>query len=81
MVRAKMKVQEIVPAQDGSYKAVTLQAVTDDENKSWSKWTPSGQLTMTITNPDAFNQFEVGQTYFLDFTPAPAREADEKPAG
>ncbi len=41
-------------------------------NKSWSKWTPSGQLSITITNPDAIDAFEKGNAYYLDFTPVHA---------
>ena len=47
----------------------------NDPNKSWSKWTPSGTLELTITNPEAFNQFAVGQDYFVDFTPVPSAGA------
>lgn len=42
----------------------------NDPNKSWSKWTPSGQLTLHISNPDALGKFTPGKTYFLDITPA-----------
>ena len=52
---------------------VRLQAVygtgQDDANKEWSKWTPSGEVMLQITNPDAFKQFKIGQCYFVDFTP------------
>jgi hypothetical protein len=41
-------------------------------NESWSKWTPSGELKMTITNPAAIAAFEPGKAYYLDFTPADA---------
>lgn len=34
---------------------------------------------MTINNPAAFDQFEPGQVCFVDFTLAPAKEADEAP--
>jgi hypothetical protein len=37
----------------------------DDENESWSKWTPSGQLTMYITNPACFDQFKTGKQYYI----------------
>lgn len=47
-----------------------LAAVQGEENKTWTKWTPSGTLDLHITNPDALTQFEVGKDYFLDFTPA-----------
>lgn len=55
---------------------VTLQPVyssgdgDDAANKEWSKWTPSGQIQLTITNPDAYKQFELGKAYYVDFTPA-----------
>ncbi|MFD1328301.1 hypothetical protein [Mycoplana ramosa] len=41
-----------------------------EANKQWSKWTPSGELKMLITNPSAVDQFELGKEYFVDFTPA-----------
>jgi hypothetical protein len=52
---------------------VRLMAVYDDgveENKSWSKYTPNGNLSMTITNQAAIDAFELGKSYFVDFTPA-----------
>lgn len=39
-------------------------------NESWSKYTPSGEIKMMITNMDAVAQFEVGKCYYVDFTPA-----------
>ena len=50
---------------------VSLSAVTDDgtpENKSFNTATPSGDLKMWIDNPDAVDFFEVGKTYYLDFS-------------
>jgi hypothetical protein len=36
---------------------------------------------ISITNPDVVGQLELGQHYFIDFSPAPATEAEEtKPA-
>lgn len=35
-------------------------------NGDWSKWTPSGELSMTITNPAAIEQFEIGAVYSLN---------------
>lgn len=53
---------------------VTFQPVyggdDDKANAEWSKWTPSGEFRMTITNPLAYRQFELGKTYFATFTPA-----------
>lgn len=70
-VRAKFKCEQI----NGS--SVTFHAVIDDANKTWAKYTPSALLQMQIDNPDALKAFEVGKHYFLDFTSAPAKEADE----
>lgn len=39
----------------------------DDANKDWSKWTPTGDLKMTVTNPAAIDQFELGGVYSLTF--------------
>lgn len=41
-----------------------------DENEAWSQATPSGQLSMHISNPDAFEQFEEGKQYYLTFEEA-----------
>lgn len=50
---------------------VTMQPVYDDgANGQWSKYTPSGELRLTITNPAAYEQFKLGKTYFVDFSPA-----------
>lgn len=40
-----------------------------EENKSWSRYTPSGEIKMSITNPDAIAKFELGKEYYVDFTP------------
>lgn len=84
-VRAKMRVTglsesaAIAPGSDetnpfGRMVTVTLQPVyggkEDGKNAEWSKWTPSGEVKLTITNPLAFEQFKIGRAYFVDFTPA-----------
>lgn len=45
-------------------------------NGDWSKWTPSGEISMTITNPAAIEQFEIGGVYRLTFENAAAVAAD-----
>ena len=75
-VRAKFQCSSVVPTPSDSpaytCKTVHLHAVYGDgkANESWSKATPNGSLSMTITNPDALSQFVPGKEYFLDFTPA-----------
>lgn len=74
MVRAKFKCRNI---HDDSYIPrqgihVTFEAVTNEteENKVWSKWTPSGTLMMYITNPGLFDTFELNKEYYLDIKEA-----------
>lgn len=71
-VRAKFQCNSINKSPDNSSAVVNLMAVTtgSTENESWSKYTPSGQLQMVISNPAAFEQFEQGKEYFIDIQPA-----------
>ena len=39
-----------------------------DENNTFSRWTPHAELVMSITNPNLLDSFEVGQTFYVDFT-------------
>jgi hypothetical protein len=48
---------------------------TDEDNVDWSKYTPSGQIEMQITNPEAFRQFEVGVDYTVEFRKAQPQKA------
>lgn len=48
----------------------TAVQATDDDNREWSKWTPSGYVEMTVTNPAAFERFEPGKNYLLTFEEA-----------
>jgi len=57
--------------------AVVLTAVSGEENKTWAKYTPTGKVELSIDNPDAYAFFELGKTYLVDFSDAPAKEADE----
>lgn len=40
----------------------------NEENKRFTKATPTGELWMTIDNPEAGVQFEAGKEYYLDFS-------------
>lgn len=78
-VRAKMRVvghkvslhsKSVSP----EWVQVTMQPVYGegefDSNSQWSKWTPSGELTLTISNPEAYEQLKLGQAYYVDINPA-----------
>jgi hypothetical protein len=52
---------------------VTLEPRYDEsiaEDQRYSKFTPAGKLEMTIDNPPALAQFEIGRQYYIDITPA-----------
>lgn len=70
MVRAKFQVNKLEILSNEQVN-VHMNAVSGEDNKSWSKWTPSGNLSISITNPEASKQFEVGKSYYLDFSPVP----------
>ena len=44
--------------------------VDGKSNASWSKYTPSGEMRMVITNEELFDTFRPGQQFYLDFTRA-----------
>ena len=49
--------QYAAPADSGSVKLVANNSKEGD-NKDWSLYTPSGSITMMITNPPAFDFFK-----------------------
>ncbi len=72
IVKAKFRCHFIQKADDASSRTIHMSAVTSGshENEAWSKFTPGGQIQMHISNPDAFNQFEQGKEYYVEFKPA-----------
>lgn len=67
-VRAKFNVSEITQYGNGGGRKVVLMPVigNSEENKEFWQHTPSGQIELHITNPDA--EFKLGE-YYIDFTP------------
>lgn len=41
-----------------------------DENNTFATWTPMASLSMTVSNPNLLGKFKVGDTFYIDFTPA-----------
>ncbi len=75
-MRAKMQVNK-VERFSGSDRitcnavcAKTYPADGSDEDNSYAKFSPQGELTLTIANPALLGSIEPGQKYYLDFTPA-----------
>lgn len=58
---------------DNQSATVEMQPVyADGANDHWSKWTPTGKIEMTITNPNAIAQFDLGGEYLITFDRANA---------
>ena len=78
VLRAKVVVTSVKRSvnAEGNYASeeVELSAVygNSEENKQWSKWTPSAQFKMQINNEQAFGKLPVGTEFYIDFTPATA---------
>lgn len=53
--------------------AYNVDGTRNDENEGWSEATPSGTLSIHISNPAAFEQFEEGKDYYLTFEEAPSK--------
>jgi hypothetical protein len=43
----------------------------ESEDNTFARYTPSGSLCLTITNPNLIGQFRNGQKFYLDFTESP----------
>lgn len=74
-VRARFYIAEITKsAHNPGASQVTLSAVSrGDQNKTWAKATPSGQIKMTINNEPAASWFEnrLGEDCDITFTAVP----------
>lgn len=72
-VRAKMRCVSV--SRDQQTTVVRMEPVVSGsaENAEWSRWTPSGELRLGITNDKpAAGAFTPGAEYLVDITPAPA---------
>lgn len=80
-MRAKMIIQSVdqtpvtgdVTSEQIRFSAVAKnEAYPDDgtdENNTFATWTPSASLEMSITNPALIGKYDVGDTFYVDFTP------------
>jgi hypothetical protein len=70
MVRAKFVVDKISKTRYG-YGEIALSPVTggSEENKQFWQYTPSGSISLNVTNNAALEKFEIGKEYYVDFSP------------
>ena len=82
-MRAKVRVSNIQTFNDAqggiTSQRLTFNAVCkdagypadgSDEDNTFAKWTPSAEFGLSVTNPALFDKFEIGEKYYVDFTPA-----------
>jgi len=41
-----------------------------DEDNTYAKWSPGANLSINIANPALWGKFNVGDKFYVDFTPA-----------
>jgi hypothetical protein len=76
-MRAKFKVTKVEDHAPSS-QVLTFSAVSADkygengesEDNDFARWTPFGELKMSVTNPDLIGAFSEGDNVYLDFTKA-----------
>ena len=70
-ILAKLHCESVLVVENG--RTAKFRAVYGDseENKTFSKYTPSASLEMYVTNPAAFDAFEPGRDYLVTLSPAP----------
>lgn len=72
-VRVKFVCNGVQDIPEYQQKSISLTPVIDgsEENKSFSKYTPSGSVNLNISYETAASYyFEPGKEYFVDFTEA-----------
>ena len=80
-LRAKFRVYSVMRCMDsnGNCEAeiVVLHPVSrgSAENERWAKYTPSGNITLHVSNSAAFGALTKDHEFYIDFTPANLKEA------
>jgi hypothetical protein len=79
-MRAKVAIRNVERPYAGC-ETITFNPVTgneqfgpngESENNTYARYTPSGEIKLSITNPSLHNLFQPGQEFYVDFTPASA---------
>lgn len=52
------------------FSPVAASADPNHENTKFWQYTPSGSIKLGTVNPEAWQQFEIGKEYYVDFSPA-----------
>ena len=73
-MRAKMNCTKVVKYEYGEefyFTPVSGKFAADgvDEDNTYSKYSPSGDLRLMVTNPAIFGTIKPGDLFYVDFTP------------
>lgn len=77
-MRAKFRVQKVGKTEHSEeLTMVPVGANSYDkdgknEDNDFARYTPSGKLEMSVTNPELAGTIAPGQEFYVDFTPVPA---------
>lgn len=80
-IRAKFKVVSITRSAGWNgikeLQTIKLQPVTSgsEENKAFYAATPAGSIDLSVVPESVGKQFDIGQEFYVDFTPAEAAAA------
>lgn len=69
--RCKFNVQSVTDF-GGNQRRINLAAICDSsvpEDQAFTKYTPNGNIEISITNPAAFGVFVPGKQVYVDFLP------------
>lgn len=78
-MRAKLRVGSVIKFNETT-ETVTFHGVSkkngypadgSDEDNTFAKFSPSANFQIMIANPALLGKFEPGDTFYVDFTPAP----------
>lgn len=75
MFRAKIKIDKV--HREVGFDTVIASPVTGtklgengrNDDNTFARWTPSGEIKLQINNPDLIGQITPGEEYLVDFTP------------
>lgn len=75
VMKAKMKVHSVTATEYGeTFKANPvcgkLGPEGDSEDNTYAKFTPSGELSLTVNNPALLGEIKAGQTFYVYFVRA-----------
>jgi hypothetical protein len=77
IMRAKVRVTAISQPYENAEQLNMAPVVSNEtfgqngesENNTYSRWTPSGSISLTVTNPNLHGKFKVDDELYVDFTP------------